>query len=214
MTTLGTMKDEIAGDLGRSDLSSYIETCIKRAIEQEQRTRYWFNVTRDLAFTTTAGTYRYSSFSSGPITNFSDVIGIDAVWLEESNGTRHELVQSSYEDIEALTDNTNSRGRPRDYAVRNNEIWLYPIPDQAYTIRVAAHYRVAAPASDTETGNPWMTHAYSVILPLAKSIIYQSRVRNYNAAKADFEMYVMRRRSLIAEGTLKNGMTRIEATEW
>jgi len=213
MSTLGDMKSEIAADLGRSDLASYIETCIRRAIEMEQSRRYWFNQSRDMLITTTAGTWRYSSFSSGPITSMNDLLDIDEVWVEDSSGNRYgPLLRWGREEIEALNDGNAGRGRPTHFAMFGSEMFLYPVPDKAYTVRVVGQYKLAAPASDTETGNAWMTHAYRVILPLAKSIIYQSRIRNYQAAQADYQTYLAERKTLLREGTLKLSDNRIRPT--
>ncbi len=204
MSTLGDMKAEIAGDLGRSDLTSYIETCIKRAIEMEQTRRYWFNQSRDMTFQTTAGRWRYSSFSFGPITSMEDLVEADEVWVEDLNGNRYgPLMRWGRDEIEAANDASAARNRPSRFAMFGAEMFLYPAPDKTYTVRVVGHYKLAAPSSDTETGNAWMTHAYRVILPLAKSLIYQSRIRNYQAAQTDYQTYLAERKTLLRDGMMK-----------
>ena len=204
MSTLGTMKQEIADDLGRSDLSSYIATCISRAIEREQTTRYWFNESRDLTFSTVAGTYTYDTFSSGPVTSLDDVLTIDYLWVED--GTSRWLLENvPYDQIEAsLYQSTQSK--PYMWTEYGQKIWLYPIPNDTYTIRASAHYKVAEPSSDSETGNVWMTDGYSMIMNLAKAIIYSSRVRDVNKAQIDNLAYQAEKSRLIAETNRRLGM--------
>lgn len=204
MSTLGTMKQEIADDLGRSDLSSYIATCISRAIEREQTTRYWFNESRDLTFSTVAGTYTYDTFSSGPVTSLDDILTIDYLWVED--GTSRWLLENvPYDQIEAsLYQSTQSK--PYMWTEYGQKIWLYPIPNDAYTIRASAHYKVAEPSSDTETGNVWMTDGYSMIMNLAKAIIYSARVRDLNKAQVDNLAYQAEKSRLIAETNRRLGM--------
>ena len=207
MSTLGTMKSEIAADLGRSDLTSYIAECISKAIEREQLTRYFFNVTDALEITTSDGTAAYSTFSSGPITNVVDMVRIDHVWRDQG-GLAVFLREIGFD--ETTWDNAaTAKARPWAYSWYADKIHFTPIPDGTYTVKVSGHYKVAEPASDAETGNAWMTYAYNVILPLAKSIIYQSRIRNFQAAQADYKTYMLAKKKLIAEGTMKRGRVRI-----
>jgi len=204
MSTLGTMKQEIAGNLGRSDLSSYIATYIDRAIEREQTTRYWFNESRDLTFSTVAGTYTYDTFSTGPVTSLDDVLTIDYLWVED--GTSRWLLENvPYDQIEAsLYQSTQSK--PYMWTEYGEKIWLYPIPNDTYTIRASAHYKVAAPSSDTETGNVWMTDGYSMILSLAKALIYSAHIRDMNKAQMDNIAYQAEKSRLIAETNRRLGV--------
>ena len=53
-------------------------------------------------------------------------------------------------------------------AVFDESLRLYPVPDAIYTIRLAGVFVAAAPATDGETGNPWMTTAERLIRSRAK----------------------------------------------
>jgi len=214
MSTLADMKAEIAADIGRSDMTDYIATVISKAIARMQRKRFWFNETRDLTFDTVAGTYQYDTFTSGPVTSLDDVLEIDDVWLEDGGIRKAPLVRIPYEDMEYLTDSNSSQGRPYNWCRYGKKLWLLNKPDQAYTMRVAGHYKVAEPSSDTETDNVWMNDGYDMILSLAKTILYQSRVRNEKFAALDYTAFQAEYRRLRAESTDRMASGFIKPTEF
>ena len=212
MTTLAQMKAEIAADLGRSDLTTYIASAISDAIEEHQSMRFWFNESRNMVLETTSGTARYSSLTSGPVSSLDDVVQIDSIWSEDGQN-RYRLSERPYEELE-LMDGATTTSRPWEWTRYGSELWLYPTPDDTYTIRIFGHYKVAKPASDSETGNVWMTTAYRMILAYAKSRIYQRRIRNPEFAQADWLDYQAQLHRLIAEGGKKLGSGFIEATRF
>lgn len=56
-------------------------------------------------------------------------------------------------------------------APTDNQILLYPTPNDAYTMRIYAHYRLPALASDSET-NAWTDDAEELIRTHAKQLLY------------------------------------------
>jgi hypothetical protein len=165
MSTLAIMKARIADELARTDLTSQIAYAITDAIAAYQGERWHFAESRTtVSFSTVDAQEFYTSSDDADIANIRK---IDYVVLYVGDDTR-KLEYTCPEDMEHLSANGTQEGTPWAYGWYDNKIRLYPVPDQAYTIRIAAHVKVAAPASDSEASNPWMTDAERLIRSRAK----------------------------------------------
>ncbi|CAK7257708.1 MULTISPECIES: hypothetical protein [unclassified Shinella] len=154
--TLGALKAEIADDLDRTDLTSQIATEIQRAIKFYQYKRFYFNEVRDEVFQTVAYQGLYNSLDAEIIQQF---IEFDDIYL---NGEQMPLTFMEPREWEVLASGGNG-AKPRSRTYYNQAIGLYPLPDQAYTVRMTGHIIISAPSSDNETNNPWLTEAYDLI---------------------------------------------------
>ncbi len=164
MTTLATLKAEIADDMARGDITSQIASAITNAINYYKAERFYFNETRSATFATVAGTSTYASSDDADIPLFLE---LDAVHLEDSS-TSVELRPESPTEIDWLIFNNTGRGKPYCYAWFDESFRLFPIPDAVYTIRPIGHIEEAAPAADGTADNVWMTKAYELIRCRAK----------------------------------------------
>lgn len=164
MSTLATMKDEIADILDRTDLSSQIATAISRAIKYYRDVPFWFAETRNLLITTVADTTSYTSFDSGSdVSSVADVIKVRDLFSEEE-GQLSRLRWVTIEAWELMNDNSASTGEPYWWTLTEDTLRVYPVPeDDGYELRMHAYVRRAEPASDSEAGNVWMTHAYELV---------------------------------------------------
>lgn len=180
MTTLTLLKAEIADDLDRTDLTSAIASEIPKAIRHYQNTRFYFNETRDETFATVGAQKLYSSSDDTAIPKFIEIDQISIL-----DGTEFiELEQMSPEDWEALTASGTVTGRPTDYCIYDQKIGLYPIPDAIYTVRMAGLFMKAAPASDSEANNVWMTEAFDLIRARVCSKLALRKTRDMEFAAA------------------------------
>lgn len=178
MSTLATLKAELADDLARSDLTSAIASEITNAIRFYQAEHFYFNETRDKTFDTVASQTWYSGDDDADIPLF-----VDVDFMHISIGSnRYRLKRYSIERFELLTDGNATSGQPYAYAHYNRQIGLYAIPDQVYTVRIIGSYQTAAPATDDETDNPWMVEAYQLIRSRALANLCEFKVRNYERA--------------------------------
>jgi hypothetical protein len=166
MATLGTMKTRIASELDRSDISSQIASAIEDAIAIHERERFWFNVGRDLTFSTVDGQRIYTTADGSWIPN---IVDIDAMFVTVS-GQNRELVRADPAWLEYLTDSSSQESSPYHYAYFAKSIQLYPVPDAVYTVRALGHYRLTALSGDEDT-NAWTTEAEQLIRRTAKAII-------------------------------------------
>jgi hypothetical protein len=165
VTTLAIMKARIADELARTDLTSQIAYAITDAIAAYQAERWWFNESRTtVSFSTVDAQEFYTSSDDADIANIRK---IDYVVLYVGNDVR-KLEYTCPEDMEYLTVNGTQEGTPWAYGWYDNKLRLYPVPDAVYTVRIAAHVKVAAPATDGEASNPWMTDAERLIRSRAK----------------------------------------------
>ena len=179
MTTLGALKGEIADDLARDDLSTQIASAITSAIFHYQQERFFFNETRTATFATVSGQSRYSSSDDTDIPLFLEM---DAFWLDDAS-SQYELSVGDPEELDFLIGlDDGASGRPHSYARFGDGFILYPEPDAVYTARPMGHIEIAAPASDSEANNPWMTKAYELIRCRAKAYLFLHVIKDANQA--------------------------------
>lgn len=214
MTTQGTMVTRIQEDTRRTD-STFRALIVKHigdAIAHYQPTRFYFNESRSVTFTTAAdkSVYVFSGASPDIGTSF---YRIDTAVLEES-ATDHILTRRDYEGLEWLIDGSTTSNRPYNYAYVNQSIVLYPPPDDEYTIRLTGHVKLAAPAADGDVYNDWMTEAFDLIRSRALWSL-NKRVLHDNAAAADFKIDEREARSALMGATAdKVALGCIEPTEF
>jgi hypothetical protein len=164
MATQADMKTRIADELARGDLTSQIASAIGDAIAFYQDKRFWFNESRDVVFNTVAGQQWYGAADNQ---NIPALYFIDYVTMTVGNVVS-DVPRMEPEDLEILTMTGTQQGEPYAYTYYNQQIRLFPVPSQVWPVRVGAHVTAAAPASDGETGNPWMTFAEKLIRSRAK----------------------------------------------
>lgn len=199
MTTLATLKAEIADDLDRTDLTDQIASAITRAIKKYRHKRFWWTQTRDVTFATVANQTTYGVADSADIPN---IIRVDTVFVLISDN-QLECSRISFRDWEEAVDNTSTTGQPWSYNYIAEQFRLYPIPDAAYTMRVHCDLQVAAPASDSETDNRWMTDAYDLIRAEATRWLATYSLRDYELAGIMEREARARLHDLTAESDLK-----------
>jgi hypothetical protein len=186
MTTLGAMITKIAGELGRNDLSAangVIQTAIEDAIGFYQSHSFFFNDNDNVTFNTVVDQSAYDDDDT-TIVEYTDWYDLRSVLLEEADGEVHELFEMDYVKLRGLTDTPSSSSRPTHYCRYAEKIYLYPKPDLAtYEINPIGHYKVAAPATSGESGNPWMTKAWDLIKHSAKRRIYMDQLKDRGKAQ-------------------------------
>jgi hypothetical protein len=211
MTTQTIMKAEITSDLDdRSDLVDEIASAITSAITHSQRDRFYWNEKRSLTFSTVASQQNYTSSDAANIPN---MLRIDQAHITVS-GQRRELRRVNFYELETLYDTSASSGEPFEYAYHDREIWLYPIPSTTYTVRVLGHMIVAAPATDGEASNPWMTEAYELIRCRAKAYLAMHKLRDPELAQSMQAMEADALARLRKETALRLGTGMFTPTEF
>lgn len=204
MTTLALLKARIVDDFdNRSDLTTSIGYAINDAIEHYQSRRFWFNEARSVTFSTVASTYIY--------TPSTDVITIDTATILVGTDKRT-LDPIAPETVEIWTDQSALSGEPYSYAKYGGDIWLYPVPTDAWTVRLVGHIKVDAPATDDEADNVWMTEAFELIRCAAKAYIALHKLRDVELAQT---MAIAEQRALSrlqGKSAEKTGVGRIKGS--
>ena len=211
MSTLSALKAQIATDLARSDLTSEIAAAITAAIEFYKSKQFHFNQSNSATFATVAAQSAYGSGDDADIPLF---IRIDNVYLTDGS-VEYRLRQYQYDRMRLLLDSGSSSGRPFAWSYYNQKFYLYAIPDAAYTVTPIGLIEVAAPASDAETGNVWMTEAYELLRCRAKAYLYLHTIHNREKA---LDMQFAEDQALMAlrENTarMRHDGGRIESTQF
>lgn len=164
--TLGYLKDKIADQIARADLTTQVAETINDAILFYQPHRFIFSEGRDTSLSTVIGQEFYGVADDtllGPVGLFAfDYITVTI-------GTaQFDLPRYQPEAIELLSQSGTQMGQPQCYSYYNYQMRLYPIPNAVYPLTIAAHQRIAAPATDIVAGNAWMVDGERLIRGRAK----------------------------------------------
>lgn len=180
MSTLGIMKERIASELRRGDLStasefrsiaqvSDIHDAIMSAIECYQHRRFWWNESRSLTFSTVAEQDIYDEDDDEDIPR---VLKFDYVIIT-IGGQPFELFPIQPLEAELSNGPNASRGQPIYYSYYGRQLRLTPIPSEDdWIVRAGALLSMPAPASDGEANNVWMNEAERLIRSHAKMELY------------------------------------------
>jgi hypothetical protein len=175
--TLGGLKSIIADDLARSDLTTQIDDAITTAITNLKVKRFYFNETRTATFDTVADQATYTSSDDADIPL---MLTLDGLTLEDSDGNRFDLgLPIDPVQMQLLQASAGAAsGQPVEYTYFDQGFTFYPIPDGVYTITPIGHIEVAAPATDGEADNVWMTKAFELVRSEAKAYLQTHVIKN------------------------------------
>lgn len=173
MGTYLDLQTAIATDLTRTDLTSQIKSAIVDAIRHYETSRFYFNVTRSLTFSTVIGQAAYGAADLAQIPN---IIGLDTLFLFDASRPL-ELEKYEADEFEWLQSNSTGNGRPCAYTYIDSQILLWPAPVAVYTMRPHMHYKLTELAADTDT-NAWTNDAEQLIRCHAKLLLYANVIED------------------------------------
>jgi hypothetical protein len=191
MSTLGIMKERIASELRRDDLSSAsefrvlaansdIHDAIHSAIDAYQHIRFWFNEARTITFTTVADQDLYDESDDVDIPL---ILKFDYAVITVGGGI-YELTPLPPNAAEVHNGGFASPGQPEWYTYYGEQIRLTPTPVEAdWVVRIGCLIKRAAPAEDNEASNVWMTHAERLIRARAKAELYLHVIKDMQQAQ-------------------------------
>lgn len=197
MATLGIMKERIAGELRRDDLSSATEfrvlsqvsdihDAIHTAIGEYQHEKLYFMENRaEVVFNTVAAQSRYTSSDDADIARIRKIeyayaiIGGMSVKLVPR---RADLMEGSNLGDGALS------GQPAFYSWFGEAIVLEPIPNAVFSCRFGCFLKITAPATDNEASNRWMTDGELLIRCRAKAELYAHVIKDQAKAAGYYEL--------------------------
>jgi hypothetical protein len=176
MTTLAELRQEIADDLARSDLTTSIDKEIKAAISFFEEERFYFSETRSSTFNTVIDEVDYD------VTDFPDLpkfAKIESLW-EGAGTAKRQITRLSSMEMEDKRETRS--GRPAEFCLLNGVLTLYPTPDKVYTIRALGYKKLDVLSADGDT-NVWLTEAYDLIRARAASKVCAFKINDLNAAQ-------------------------------
>lgn len=163
MADFGTLKTEIAGEIDRTDVDTYIGTAIQTALRKHQENKVWFNQDIDTSQATSA--------SSEDLALPSDYFAIDSIRIIYATNDEALLTIRGWTELQELFPNNGSTSRPTDCAIFDGVIKLRPIPDATYTTKISYYKKDTIPSSSGDT-HLWMTNASNLIKWEAKAFLY------------------------------------------
>lgn len=211
--TFGDMQTRIASELDRSDLTTPIKDAIVSAIDSYAHERFAWNE-RKFTFNTVAGTDEYAFPTTDTNAAFIRIMAIDHLMITIASG-RYELMPRTTYYVDDLKANTSLRGRPKWYAVLNQRIRLWPIPDAVYAIDGfgLCDINEITNASAAGTTNAWVDRLYGeeMIRARAKADLYENTIRNAEKAAAMLGQAQARYSQLKAAQDRMVGLSKIQA---
>ncbi len=171
MGTYGDLQNRIADELARSDLTPQIQKAIQSSILFYQDDLFWFN-DKETSINTVANTPSYALPSD---------FGAKGLITITVTGSRYPINQVSYEYIRERQIMSTLVGRPVVYAIFDQKIWTYPIPDAVYVLTVSyrAEFPVLIASGDS---NAWTTEAETLIRCRSKWDLYNHVIKNQTQA--------------------------------
>jgi len=142
VATYSELQASIADYFSRDNLTSTIQSAIKRAIKHYEREFFYFSEA-DLSFFTVSGTQTYTLSATD---GYSQVLQI----MVNQNGSRYEAERMNYDEFQQLNV-SNANGLPSVYAESMGILSFYPIPNATLTVSVHYSPKIATLAADADT---------------------------------------------------------------
>lgn len=177
MVDFGTMRNRILTDLSRTssgDLTATAQDEINSAIAHYERRRFWFLEQR-----ATASTVNTQEFYGLP----PDFRDIDSITINIDNWT-YPLIERQYEVLEDwFVKSATFTSHPTDFAIYDEQIRLYPIPNGVYVLTISYYKQLTALSGEADT-NEWMVDGEELIRSRAEWVMNARKIKDFKQAQA------------------------------
>lgn len=209
MSDFVTMQRRILREIdreGESSITAVVQDAIRTAISFYAGQRFWFNEQRWTASTSTS--IEYYSLPQ----NYRN---IDTLKITV-NSNRYVLHRRTWHELEEIAQSAQTySGYPTDYAIQRNELRLYPIPNNQFTLELAGQADLTELSSDAAT-NAWMVHGEEMIRSRAIVDLLETYLQDYDRPR--IEIYIRREREnfirLKSESTDRILTGRVRRSMW
>lgn len=175
MATLDGMVANVISDMakeGESGVTAAVTTAISNSISHYENEPWWFLETQ-YQFVTVDGTEYYDVPSDMGATEYS-------LTIEVSNNT-YRMIERSYNTLEDwFVKSDTFTGYPTDFAVYQQQIRMYPVPNGAYTATWSYSQQLGPPSADAS--NAWTTDAELLIRARTEWQLHALRYHDAEAA--------------------------------
>jgi|SRR3569623_198142 len=168
------MQSRIADDLNRTDLTTQIKKAINRAIDFYEGERFAFNEA-----IATASTVASQEYYAEP----TDCMEIDSLTITVS-GRTYQLTRRDVHWFQDVYFSGTHTGLPTDFTTYDEQIRLYPIPNDVYTLKIYYQKSYSDLSADADT-NDFITKAEDLIEARAKWWIYSRILKNQQMAAVE-----------------------------
>lgn len=169
------LKTRIADDINRSDLSTQIDTYLRRAVEHYERRRWWFNEGM-ATFSASTSQDRYTLSAL-----VSDLLVPNTLELTRGSGNKVRLGLMTWERyLDDWRFSTTSLGEPVQWAIYGGMLWLGPVPGLGYELTIS-YVKTLGSFSDG-TSNEWTTYADELLCARTEKML-GVRVLGYQATQ-------------------------------
>jgi hypothetical protein len=217
MTSFLDVRNRVADQLARSDLSTQIDREIQLAIARYNRRVTWLHEVRAATLTSVAAQAWYSTVDVSTGAGPQDVAGRTTVEVADIQSVRYmrtadhdDLKQVRYSDFERFFDTTGSAGRATYFTLYAGQIGIWPVPDgvETFTLSVVCKPVIPALAADESI---WFDQAQELIENAAAAAICRKFLSDGERAQA-FQVYETAAwDELLAESNLKSATGRLKA---
>lgn len=190
MTTFLDVRNRVADQLARSDLSTQIDREIQFAIIRYNRRVSWLHEVRAVTLTSVAAQAWYSTVDVSTGAGPQDVAGRTAVPVSDIQAVRYmraadyeDLKQVHYADFERFFDTTGSAGRTSYFTLYAGQIGLWPVPAGVETFTMSVVCKPVVPSSAADT-SVWFNQAQELIENAAASAICRKFLSDGERAQA------------------------------
>ncbi len=173
MSDLGTLTARINDELAIPAIAARIPNAIQAAIRFYESERFWFTEGESTA-STVASQQAYAMPT--------DFLEADYLTVTRSD-IRYTLKRRPWSWLRRQDIDATLKTRPQDWAYYADQMWLYPIPEQVYTITLGYLKRLAALVNFADT-NDWMVAGEELIRTRAEWDLMFHSAKDYQAAAA------------------------------
>jgi hypothetical protein len=201
----GDLQTNVRAMLARSDLDTFIQTAIQRAIKAYEREPFYFNErSQTLTCSTGAAVYTLSA-------SFVSMLSPPIVTV---NTTRYPLDELSKSEIDGMdVSTTYTSDQPSGYNLYGGVFRPYPAPSATFTVLLNYTTRLSTLSTSADS-NAWDSQAGDLIEQRALWWIHSFRTRNQLLAQASKAAEIEALRFLRNESTSKKSTGRIQGTQF
>ncbi len=171
MSDLGTMIARINDELANPSVAARIPNAVQAAIRFYESQRFWFTEGESTASTVV---------SQQPYAMPTDFLEADYLTVTRS-GIRYPLKRRPWSWLRRQDIDGNLETLPKNWSYFADQMWLYPIPDQVYTLTLSYLKRLAALVNFADT-NEWMIGGEELIRTRAEWDLMFHTAKDYQAA--------------------------------
>lgn len=215
MTTLLDIRNRIADQLSRSDLSAQIDAEIGLAIRRYSRRMSWLIEVRGATLDTVASQTWYSSVDLSGGAGPQAVAGRTAVAVSEIQKINYirddddlEIRQLRYPDFEQLFDADNGLGGPTHFTLYAGQIGFWPTPDAILEFQLSVAVKPVVPTLATDT-SVFFDQAQELIENAAAGAVCRKFIQDGDRAAAFAVYEAAAWNEIVAESGMKMGTGKI-----